>query len=227
MVRSSPLVVALCLIAADLLMESIAVTRYPRLFSQPGAATFVAEPALALLIYAAVALWLTWTHRLSSVRLRRLILGAGLVTGALEVLAIVGESAGVPVHGPVVPIGFMLLSFSGWGLAGFAAARLRSGFIAGTLVALCAAGFCMLIAVTAGFSLELFLHPPLASSVATWAEFQRSGWSDAHAFGLANTLDSGFTHLAAAPVVGALAGALGSGFARLLHGCAAPIQSPR
>jgi hypothetical protein len=74
----------------------------------------------------------------------------------------------------------------------------------------------MLISVATGFLFELLLSPPDPVYVATWAEFKRSGWADPRAFGVANTLDSGFTHLLIAPIVATVVGALGSLLVRLL-----------
>jgi hypothetical protein len=73
----------------------------------------------------------------------------------------------------------------------------------------------MLVAVAIGFVIQFFLAPPEAAYVATWAEFKRSGWTDPRAFGLANTLDSGFTHLVIAPVAALVFGGVASFIARL------------
>ena len=43
-----------------------------------------------------------------------------------------------------------------------------------------------------------------------WAEFERSEWTDARALGVANTLDSGVTHLVIAPIVALMFGGTGS-----------------
>lgn len=67
----------------------------------------------------------------------------------------------------------------------------------------------MLIAVTGGFVVEFFVSPPEPAYVATWAEFKRSGWTDARAFALANTLESAFIHLVVAPFVALFTGGLG------------------
>ena len=75
----------------------------------------------------------------------------------------------------------------------------------------------MLIAVAAGFLIEFFVAPPDPATVSMWAEYRRSGWTDAHAFGLANTLDSACTHLVIAPIVAMVFGSIGSllaGFVR-------------
>ena len=112
---------------------------------------------------------------------------------------VAGEGVAPPTTGPVLPIGFMLIVFTSWGIAGFRIARSRRSIRAGLLAAVFSAGVCMLIAVTAGFMVQFFVAPPEPAYVSTWAEFKRSGWTDARAFGMANTLDSGFTHLVIAP----------------------------
>jgi hypothetical protein len=84
----------------------------------------------------------------------------------------------------------------------------------------------MLIAVAAGFLIELFLVPPRPEYVSTWPEFKRSGWTDPHAFGVANTLDSGFTHLIIAPVVALVFGDVASLLARLTLSRTAPVVGP-
>jgi hypothetical protein len=73
----------------------------------------------------------------------------------------------------------------------------------------------MIVGVAAGFLVEFFLAPHSPAIVATWGEYQRSGWTDTGAFGLANTLDSGFTHLAEAPVVALVFGGIAALLARL------------
>jgi hypothetical protein len=72
----------------------------------------------------------------------------------------------------------------------------------------------VLAAVTFGFVL-MFFEVPSLDYVATWAEFKQSGWSDVHAFAIANSLEAGFTHLLAGLVLGTIFGAIGSGMARI------------
>ena len=72
-------------------------------------------------------------------------------------------------------------------------------------------GVCMVIAITFGFAFELFISPPPVGYIETWPEFQQSAWMDARAFGIGNTLDSGFTHLWMGPVIAMVVGALGAG----------------
>ncbi|HEY0758082.1 MAG TPA: hypothetical protein VGD59_02375 [Acidisarcina sp.] len=67
----------------------------------------------------------------------------------------------------------------------------------------------MSIAVAAGIPLELFLAPTPLEPMRAWPEFQRSGWTDLYAFGIANTLDSAISHLLIGPIVGAIFGTFG------------------
>lgn len=71
-----------------------------------------------------------------------------------------------------------------------------------------AATICMLILIAVGLALT-FVPIPSASYVSTWSEFRSSGWTDATAFGIANTFDSAYSHLLAGPIVGTITGALG------------------
>jgi hypothetical protein len=47
---------------------------------------------------------------------------------------------------------------------------------------------------------------PLDRAGVTWREFKRSGWTDVHAFTIANALDAALSHLIIGPVVGAIFG---------------------
>ena len=108
----------------------------------------------------------------------------------------------------------MLINFTIWGIAGFRTARSLRSTRAGLLVAVTSAGICLLIAVAAGFLVQFLLAPPEPAYISTWAEYQRSGWTDPRAFAAANTLDSAFTHLIVAPVVALLFGGLATFVAR-------------
>jgi hypothetical protein len=122
----------------------------------------------------------------------------------------VENAAPAAAHGPAVSIGFMAIIFLLWGIGGARTVRSGESIRAGMATAVLSAGICMLIAVAAGFMIEFFIAPPDPVAVSGWAEFRRSGWTDAHAFGIANTLDSGFTHLIIAPIVAMIFGGVGS-----------------
>jgi hypothetical protein len=60
----------------------------------------------------------------------------------------------------------------------------------------------------------MFFNVPQPVYVATWEEFKHSGWSDAHAFAIANSLEAGFTHLLTGLVLGTVFAGIGSLAAR-------------
>jgi hypothetical protein len=204
-------VVLFSLIALDAGMAAFAIARYPALFRQPSALVYVLEPAGILLLYTVLTVFLVrvrggaWNTILANATV------FGVITGALEMTNIgVENAAPAAAHGPAVSIGFMAIVFLLWGIGGARTVRSGESIRAGMATAVLSAGICMLIAVAAGFMIEFFIAPPDPVAVSGWAEFRRSGWTDAHAFGIANTLDSGFTHLIIAPIVAMIFGGVGS-----------------
>ena len=214
--RSSLAIALLTLIAASLGMAVIAVLRYPSFLIQPGARLYCFELVCALLIYAVGIVLVPRTHSPQ----RDAILNAGMLfgalTGILEVVNI-GMEIGIPffMSGPRMALGFMLVVFTLWGVAAYRTTRSLGSAGAGLLAAVSSACICMLIAVTVGFAGQFFLAPPDPAQILTWAEYRRSGWTDPRAFGLANTFESGLTHLVVAPIVATLFGGLGTIIARL------------
>jgi len=218
MLRQSGFGVALlALIALDFLMAAVAIMQYPAFFQQRLAQMYLLELAGVLLVYAAGAICIAKASGELWSAVRKNATVFGLVTGALELVYLGIENVAPAAAGsPVFSIGSMLPVFALWGIAAVWTIRSGSSFRAGILTAVVSAGFCMLLAVAAGFLIEFFVHPPEPALVSTWEEFKRSGWTDAHAFGLANTLDSGFTHLLVAPIIALIVGSAGSLLSRLL-----------
>jgi hypothetical protein len=212
MIRQTYLGVALFfLIALNAGMAFFAIARYSALFEQHSAFVYVLELYGILLLYAVLTVYLVtvrggaWNTILTNATV------FGLITGALEMVDIGLENlAPATAHRPAVSISFMAIAFLLWGIAGARTVRSGNSIRAGVATAILSAGICMLLAVTAGFIVEFFIAPPDPVAVSMWAEYRRSGWTDAHAFGLANTLDSAFTHLIIAPIVAMVFGGIGS-----------------
>jgi len=136
----------------------------------------------------------------------------GTIAGLIEIANIALEnSRSAEASISAAQIGAMLLVFAMWGLAAGRTARDLRHFGPGLIAAVMSACVCMVIAVTAGFALQLFIAPPSPSYIETWPEFQQSAWLDARAFGIGNTLESGFTHLWMGPVIAMVVGAVGAG----------------
>jgi hypothetical protein len=199
------------MIAASIGMAIAAVERSPVYLHEPASRTIVLEPVLTLIVYAGVITIVVANRGVEwDVELRNAAL-FGSVAGLCEVLNLLIENGLLfPVRGPALQIAGMLLIFALWAAAGARAARVLGRFRPGVVAAVMSAGVCMVITVTVGFATELFIAPPHPDYVATWAEFKRSGWTDPNAFGIANTLASGFTHLIMGPVIAFLVGSFGS-----------------
>jgi hypothetical protein len=154
----------------DIALVAVGVARSPAFFTQSEARAFALEPVFALLGYALAIVFLARTHSPYGDPPLGGVIVFGVMTGMIEILN-VGVENGIPfaVHGPFLPTGSMFIIFTLWGIAGFRAARSQRSTRAGLLVAVCSAGICMLIAVTAGFIVQFFVSPPDAAYVSTWA----------------------------------------------------------
>jgi len=204
--RGTVVFALIALAAANVAMLFIAVTRYRRFFAQPGAEVAVLEPVVVLAIYAGIFIWIGRTRRIDFDKIVSSAAFYGVCGGILEVLNIGVENGMPSLAVPAVTVGAMLVLFGSWAVAGFRTARALDSIGAGVVAAVLSAGICMVIGVAGGFAIEFFIKPPEPAYVATWAEFKRSGWTDAQAFSLANTLDSALTHLLIAPVVALILG---------------------
>jgi hypothetical protein len=219
MFRKAALAVILfSLIALNAGMAALAVARYPALFEQHSALIYVLEPVFILLLYTVAAAYIVivrgrvWNTILTNATV------FGVITGTLETINVgLENAAAAAARGPALSISFMAIVFSLWGIAGARTVRSTNSIRTGMATSVLCAGICMLIAVAAGFMIELFIAPPDSATVSMWAEYRRSGWTDAHAFGLANTLDSGFTHLIIAPIVATVFGGIGSLLAQFVR----------
>jgi hypothetical protein len=200
----------LALIVVSAIASTIAVIYYPAFFQQHLAWKYLLEPLSMLAIYGFIAELVMRRSGKSWESIRRIAGVFGVITGIVEIANVVLENIdfGIP-RGPLVSVAFMLLVFVLWGFAAAWSCRECNSVRAGIACGVLSSGICMLIAVASGFVFQFFVFPPDPAKVATWAEFKRSGWTDPGAFGLANTLDSGFTHLIVAPFVALIFGSAG------------------
>jgi hypothetical protein len=114
-----------------------------------------------------------------------------------------------PVWNGIAGFGLLLCTFLLWGSAGYQTTRRTGAPRSGALAGAWSAVLTMSILVLFGFLLEFYVAPPKPEYVATWGEFQRSGWTDMQAFTIANTLYSAQSHLIVGPIVGATFGLIG------------------
>jgi hypothetical protein len=201
---------ALAAIVVNIALIAIRVSSYQQLLAMPGSVLFIAKPLVVLAVYFAVVMWIT--SDTAGDRAVALSVGTsfGLVTATVQILHLLIESF-VPTQQLVTGITalvFMIGTFLLWAVAGYVTGRRGASVGAAAAAGSWAAIICMLILVAVGLALT-FVPVPSASYVSTWSEFRESGWTDATAFGIANTFDSAYSHLLVGPIVGAITGAIG------------------
>jgi hypothetical protein len=203
--------VLVVMIAASIGMAVAAVERSPEWFLNPGARPYLAEVVFALVVYAGVIVIVVanrgeeWDEELRNAAI------FGSTAGLVDVASFALEHVGFAERRlPAVTLAAMLVMFVLWALAGARTSMDHGHFRPGVNTAFMSAGVSMVIAVTVGFAIDLFIAPPAPDLISTWAEFKRSGWTDAQAFGIANTFDSAFTHLWMGPLIALLVGSIGA-----------------
>jgi hypothetical protein len=206
----------------DAAMIAIRVSSYRELLAMPGSVWFIAKPLIVLVFYLAAATWMT--SQVSGNRAVALSVGSsfGLLTAAVQMIHLCIENF-VTTEGSLTAITalfFMLGTFLLWGVAGYVTGRRGAAASSAAMAGSWAAIVCMLVLVGFGVALT-FASVPSASYVSTWSEFRSSGWTDATAFGIANTFDSAYSHLLAGPIVGAVTGGIGG-----LIGKRVPARTP-
>jgi len=204
---------ALVAVAFDLALVGLRIWTYPQILKMPGARAFIVEPTLALIIFMTIcAAMILWPFsRITSATASST--HWGLLGGVILAIHLALEDFGRHIgEDTSVTLAFMLITFAGWGVAGWRHARLDRRWRFSPLAGCWAGMVSTLMIVSFGYIL-MFLDVPSADYIAIWPEFKQSGWSDARAFGICNSLDAGFSHLLAGIVIGIAAGGIGGAFA--------------
>lgn len=202
-------------IALNLALIVARVLLYTPLLAQRNAPLFVLEPVVLLLIYAAIAFAMTAKRGERWHTILRTGTIIGLMTATMWIINLSLETFS-QFSGILATAPFLLGAFVLWGIAGgIGAWRARAAF-PGIAAAIIAAMICVLTTVAYGFLLTYTSLPRLERDLANSPEFLRSGWDDLRAFAIANTFDSGFSHLLGALIVSTIFGAIGSGAGLLL-----------
>ncbi len=205
----------LFLVALNVALIVMRVLLYTPLLAQRNAQFFVLEPVVLLLIYAAIAFAMTAKRGERWHTILRTGTIIGLMTGTMWVVNLSLETfsrfSGILATAP-----FLLGAFVLWGVAGGIGTWRTGVAFPGIAAAIMAAMICVLITVAYGFLLTYTSLPRLERDLANSPDFLRSGWDDLRAFAIANTFDSGFSHLLGALIVSTIFGAIGSGVGLLL-----------
>jgi hypothetical protein len=217
--RASLRITLLLVIAVNLVMIGGRVFFTPELLGMPGGLQSALEPAALMSLGALVVIWATSHAGLVDRAVLREGTGLGLVSGTLEVVHITLENYGhfnarlESVMTGAFLLGLLLL----WGVAGYRVIRRTGVFGAGLLAGSWSAMVGMLIAATYGISQLFWGLSRLEKRNIGSPDFERSGWTDLHAFTIADVFEAAFKVLLIGPVAGALLGGLGALIALTIH----------
>lgn len=204
-------------LGASLLMMAAKVWRYRPLLAMPGGWTFVIETAGLLVLYALLVAWATKSDGPLSNDVLLSCTLMGVIGGVIQIAHLTQEEFADlgPVWNGVSAFGLLFCTFVVWGIAGYRASRRTGSLRSGALAGVWSAAVTMSMLILFGFVVEFYLAMPKPEYVATWGEFQRSGWTDIHAFTIANTLDAAQSHLIIGPIVGGIFGGLAGAITRI------------
>jgi hypothetical protein len=210
----------LALIGVDVALTALGVARYLAYFAQPNALFYALEPLALLMVYATIALLTTRQINAQTTVALRAGLLFGLLAGCLwlvnltlETFADLSGAASILATAPFLLGGFLL-----WGVAGAVAAWRAGSIRSGLLAAVWSAMICALLTITYGWALTFIALGRLEQELINDPDFLRSGWTDLHAFVLANSFDAGFSHLLGALLISLALGATGAVAAIWLKG---------
>jgi hypothetical protein len=205
-------------IAQNLAMIGARVALDPQLLGMPGGLHIVLGPAVLLVEVAAFVGWATSRGRPVDLAVLREGTTFGLIAGALEIAHITVENYGnlSPRAESASTGAFMLGLLALWAFAGYRVAggtkATGPGLFAGSWCAMVG----MLVTVIYGYSQLFWDLPRLERRNVGSPDFLRSGWTDLHAFTIADIFEAGFKVLLVGPIAGALFGGVGAVVARAL-----------
>ena len=191
-----------------------------------GGLTCVVESTVPLIAYGLFSFWVPALRVMQHGRALELATSVGIIGGVLQIIHLALENYGRRIgENSSVTLAFMLSGCLIWNIAGYWVTRATGEVKSGILASCWSAMVSVLMVVNFGLVLKS-ANVPSPAYVSTWSEFKQSGWSNAHAFAIANSLEAVLSHLVVGPVAGTVFGLLGAGIAKLLSGRSAFARFP-
>lgn len=199
-------------------MAIVATLTYPPLLTMPNSYSYMLELAAMLLLYIFIVMWATRPSIIISQSKKAIFFGA--MAGLLEIVHISIENFGhlAPRAETVYTGIFMTGLFFLFGVSGYRIAGDQRNVISGMLGASWSAVICMLLVITYGLSLLFWSFRAIEKHNIGNPDFIRTGWTDMHAFVIADIFEACFKVLFLGPVAGIIFGLLGAIIAHVLIG---------
>jgi len=206
----------LSVIAASTVMAIIATLMYPPLLTMPNSTSYILKLVIMLLFYGILVL------RATSPATDQTILRVGTLFGLaaciLEIVHILVENFGhLNARTETISTGiFMAGLFILFALSGYVVTRDKGNIASGMWCGSWSAVVCMLIVITYGLSQLFWSFETMEKHNVGNPDFIRTGWSDLHAFVIADIFEAGFKILFVGLVAGMIFGCCGAVAAKLL-----------
>jgi hypothetical protein len=205
------------LIIVNFVVTIIATFMYPPLLSMPHSILYVLELGIILLVYIFLVIFITRNSTNQTIVRRGILFG--LLASLLEIIHITVEIfGGLSSKAETISTGiFMFGLFIIFGITGFIITKNCRKIILGLLGGFWSGIVCMLIVMTYGLSQLFWSFHALEVHNTGNPDFIRSGWTDMHAFTIADIFEASFKILFLGPFIGMLFGFIGGSLAWILN----------
>ena len=208
--------VLLLVIAGNIGMAVIAMFMYPPLLTMPHSYSYILELGIMFLVYVPIVFWATKPSVAASTL--QIATFWGVIAGLLEMVHISVENFGhLTARAETVSTGiFMGLLFLLFAVSGCRITLRNRNLISGVLCGSWSAVVCMLLVMTYGLSQLFWSFGAIEKHDMGDPDFIRTGWTDMHAFVIADIFEACFKILLVGPMAGIIFGFLGAALARLI-----------
>ena len=204
-------------------MAVIATFMYSPLLTMPHVYSYILELGAMHLIYIGIVIWATKPSIvLTTLRIATFF---GVIAGLLEIIHISIENFGhLNAQAETVSTGiFMGGLFVLFAVSGYWITLNNRNAISGMLGGSWSAVVCMLIVMTYALSQLFWSFGALEKHDIGDPDFIRTGWTDMHAFVIADIFEAGFKILFIGPIAGIIFGLFGTAIARFFIGRKVPL----
>lgn len=215
----------LMLLAISIIMTIIATFMYPPLLTMPHFYSYILKLGLMLFLHTGIVILGTRHYfDLSALKTATFF---GIIVSLVEIVHILIEDFGhMDGHTESVSTGiFMVGEFLLFGVAGFFVTLRKGSIIPGMLAGSWSSVVCMLIVMTFGLSQLFWSFGAMEKHNIGNPDFIRTGWTDLHAFTIADIFEACFKILFVGPIVGLIFGLLGAGMARFVSFIVKKVQA--
>jgi hypothetical protein len=205
--------ILLAVITINITMMIIAVSMYPPFLTMPHSVSYILESGIMLFLYIGIVIWAT--RPAVSPAILRMATFFGVIACLLEIVHISIENFGhMDSHTETISTGiFMLGLFLIFAVSGYRTMLYKRNIIPAMLAGSWSAIVCMLIVTTYGLSQLFWSFGSMEKHNIGNPDFIRTGWTDLHAFVIADIFEACFKILFVGPVAGIIFGLFGAGIA--------------